>query len=142
MVDLSQKDYIVVVQCQIAKQQCSGYSCEKAFYERIGGFAAYPKENAYRTLYLTCGGCPGLALRRQLSDVANRRKKSEDVGKGQIVVQLSSCITKDNFHGPPCPHLECIKTVIDRVGLDVCQDTFISEVAQRRRQKGKYDAAR
>ncbi len=141
MADSSQKDYIVVVQCQIAKQLCSGYSCEKAFHDRSGGFAGYPKEKTYRTLYMTCGGCCGLSLRRQLSDLAKRCKKSEDIDRDRIVVQLSSCITRDNFHGPPCPHLDLLKTLIARVGLDACEDTFISDVSQRRRDKGAYAGA-
>jgi len=48
MIELKDKDYIAVVQCDIVKERCSGYYCEKAFHERTGGFAAYPKDRAGR----------------------------------------------------------------------------------------------
>ena len=138
MVDLREKDYIVVVQCHIVKERCPGYFCEKAFHERSGGFAEYPKDKAYRTLYLTCGGCCGLAVQRKLTSLCRQLKKREGIDKSRIVVQLSSCITKDNFHGPPCPNLDYMKTLIARVGLDVREDTRISDLSEKRRQEGVY----
>jgi hypothetical protein len=42
--DLNQKDYLVIVQCHIVKERCPGYLCEKAFYERTGGFADYRQD--------------------------------------------------------------------------------------------------
>lgn len=56
--------------------------------------------------------------------------------KEYVVVQLSSCIAKDNFHAPPCPHLDYLKSLLARIGLDVCEDTVISETSQRRRAGG------
>ena len=138
MIGLDQKDYVVVVQCAIVKERCPGYFCEKAFHERTGGFADYPKDHAYRTLYLTCGGCCGLAVQRKLTSLARQLNKREGIEKDRIVVQLSSCMTKDNFHGPPCPHLGYIKTLIARAGLDVREDTSISELAEQRRRAGIY----
>jgi len=38
MVNVKEKDYIVIVQCHIVKERCPGYFCEKAFNERTGGF--------------------------------------------------------------------------------------------------------
>jgi predicted metal-binding protein len=140
MVDVKDKDYVVVVQCHLVKQRCSGYYCEKAFHERTGGFADYPKDRAYRTLYLTCGGCCGRAVQRKLANLANQIKKREGIDKARIVVQLSSCITKDNHHGPPCPHLDYIRTLIARVALDVREGTVISELAEKRRREGVYSA--
>ena len=136
--DLAEKDYVVIVQCDIVKERCPGYFCEKAFHERTGGFAAYPKDRGYRTLYMTCGGCCGLATQRKLTSLARQLKKREGIGKDGIVVQLSSCMTKDNFHGPPCPHLGYIKTLIARAGLDVRDDTSISELSEKRRREGVY----
>jgi len=138
MIDLNDKDYIVIVQCDIVTQRCSGYNCEKAFHQRTGGFAAYSKQRAYRTLYLSCGGCCGQALHRKLTDLARRIRKDEGVAKDRIVVQLSSCIAEDNFHGPPCPHLEYLETLIARAGLDFCRGTLIDEKSLRRRQAGRY----
>jgi len=138
MVDLAQKDYVVVVQCHIVKERCPGYFCEKAFHERTGGFADYPKDKAYRTLYLTCGGCCGRALHRKLTLLARKIKQREGIEKSRIVVQLSSCITKDNYHAPPCPHLDYLKTLVARVGLDVREDTIVSELSEKRRREGIY----
>lgn len=138
MNELSGKDYIVVVQCDIVKQRCSGYFCEKAFNERTGGFAAYPRDKAFRTLYLTCGGCCGRAVQRKLSHLARKLRQREGIGKERLVVQLSSCITRDNFHAPPCPHLGYLKTLITRLGIDVREDTGISELSEKRRAEGAY----
>jgi predicted metal-binding protein len=138
MVDVNDKDYVVIVQCHIVKQRCSGYFCEKAFNERTGGFAEYPHDREYRKLTLTCGGCCGKALHRKLSHLARKIKKCEGVQKDRLVVQLSSCMTKDNYHSPPCPHLDYIRALIGRVGLDVREDTVISEKAQQRRDEGVY----
>ena len=90
MVELKDKDYVAIVQCHIVKERCSGYNCEKAFNERTGGFSAYPKDKAYRTLNLTCGGCCGRAVQRKLSNLTRRIKKQEQIGKDRIVVQLAS----------------------------------------------------
>ncbi len=138
MMGVKDKDYVVIVQCDIVKQRCPGYLCEKAFNERSGGFAGYPKDKAYRKINLTCGGCCGRAIHRKLTNLARVIKKKEGIEKNRIVVQLSSCITKDNYHAPPCPHLDYIKALIAKIGLDVCEDTVISDKAQQRRQAGLY----
>ena len=138
MVELKDKDYVVIVQCDIVKEHCSGYSCERAFSDRSGGFAAYPAEKAYRMLNMTCGGCCGQAVHRKLSNLVRRLKKGEGMGKERIVVQLSSCITKDNYHSPPCPYLDYLKTLIGKLGLDVLEDTCLNETSEKRREDGVY----
>lgn len=138
MIDLKAKDYVVIVQCHLVKQRCSGYFCEKAFHDRGGAFADYPPDRTYRTLFMTCGGCCGRALHRKLTHLARRLRQREGIGKERIVVQLSSCITKDNYHGPPCPHLAYLKTLTSRIGLDVRDDTVISETSEERRKNGLY----
>lgn len=132
------KEYIVIVQCDLVMQRCSGYFCEKAFHERSGGFAVFPKEKSYRTVYLTCGGCCGRAVQRKLSHLLRKLLKAEGMTKDRVAVQLASCITKDNFHAPPCPHLDYLRTMIARLGLDVYQDTRISELSETRRREGRY----
>ena len=136
---MEDKEYIAIVQCHLVKQRCSGYFCEKAFNERTGGFADYPADKAYRTLNMTCGGCCGRALQRKLRNLVSKIKSRENVEKDKIVVQLSSCITKDNYHGPPCPHLDYIRELIAKLGLDVADDTSISKKAAQRRQDGIYN---
>jgi len=138
MVDLKNKDYIVIVQCHIVKERCSGYNCERAFNERTGGFAAYPKDKEYRKLNLTCGGCCGRAVHRKLSNLIRQINKKEGITKDRIVVQLSSCITKDNFHSTPCPHIDYLKGLFATLGLDVRQDTYIDEKSEKRRKEGLY----
>jgi len=138
MIDLKDKDYVAIVQCHIVKERCSGYNCERAFNERIGGFSVYPKDKIYRVLNLTCGGCCGQAVHRKLSNLVRRIKKQEGMEKDRIVVQLSSCITKDNYHSPPCPHLDYLKGLIAKLGLDVCEDTFVNDSSEKRRKAGLY----
>ncbi len=132
------KDYIAVVQCHLVKQRCSGYLCERSFNERSDGFSGYPRDREIRTLHLTCGGCCGRALHRKLSNLVNKIHKYEGVEKDRIAVQLSSCITKDNYHGPPCPHLDYLKTLIGKLGLDIGMDTSLSAKAEKKRAEGSY----
>ena len=138
MIDPAQKQYIVIVQCDIVKERCPGYLCEKAFHERTGGFAEYPKDKAYRVLNMTCGGCCGRAVHRKLTLLLRTLRKKEGIEKDAVLVQLSSCMTKNNFHAPPCPHLDYIRTLIGRIGIDVRDDTVVSETSQRRREAGLY----
>ncbi|MHC4557633.1 MAG: CGGC domain-containing protein [Planctomycetota bacterium] len=141
MIDLKDKDYVAIVQCHIVKERCSGYNCELAFNERIGGFSVYPKDKTYRVLNLTCGGCCGRAVHRKLSNLIRRIKKQEGISKDRIVVQLSSCITKDSFHSSPCPHLDYLKGLIAKLGLDVREDTFVNETSEKRRKAGLYSVS-
>jgi predicted metal-binding protein len=136
---MKEKEIIAVVQCDIAMERCSGYFCEKALNERSGGFVEYPGERDYRTLYLTCGGCCGRGVHRKLQDLVKMARKQEKIEKDRIVVHLATCITRESYHGPKCPHLDYLKTMIqDRLGLDLVEDTHISEKAESRRQKGVY----
>lgn len=61
--------------------------------------------------------------------------------KDQLVLQLSSCTTKDNYHGSACPHLDYLKSLIAKLGLDVCNDTFINQMSQERRSAGLYSTS-
>lgn len=136
---MTEKKYIVVVQCDIVMERCSGYLCEKAFQDRNGGFTAYPTDRSYRTLYMTCGGCCGRAVMRKLNDLTRMISKEEGIEKRDIVVHLASCITRDNYHAPPCPHLDYLKTLIrDKMALDLVEDTYISQTSEKRRAGGRY----
>ena len=134
------KTYIVVVQCDIVMERCSGYGCERAFNERTGGFSDYSKDETFRTIYMTCGGCCGRAVMRKLNDLTRMLEKEESVQKESIVVHLSSCITKDNYHAPPCPHLDYLKTLIgDKLSLDIVEETYVSKRSSELREKGLYE---
>ena len=131
--------YIIVVQCDIVKERCSGYLCELAFTERSGGFEHYPKDRKLRMLPLTCGGCCGRAFHRKIMNAVKQLKKQEGIEKEQIVVHLSSCVATDNYHGPPCPHKDYLKTMIqDKLGLALRETTRISKLAADRRERGFY----
>jgi len=135
---MTAKDYIAVVQCHIVKERCSGYLCERAFHERSGGFSGMPEHLSARLLTLTCGGCCGRALHRKLANLVRMAEKKEGIGRERILVRFSSCITKDNHHGPPCPHLDYLRTLVAKLGLDVAEDTVISATSERLRASGKY----
>jgi predicted metal-binding protein len=79
-------------------------------------------------------------LHRKLSHLVRKIQVKEGVDKSRIVVQLSSCITQDNYHAPPCPHLGYLRTLISRLGLDVVEGTWISDKAESRRKAGVYQA--
>lgn len=137
--DLNEKDFVVVVQCSIVKQRCPGYLCEKAYNERTGGFVDYPKDRKYRMIFMECGGCCGRAVHRKLTLLKRTLQKKEGIGLDRIVVQLSSCVSKSNYHGPPCPHLDYIKELVARIGMDLREDTVISAKSEQRRKDGIYD---
>lgn len=139
---MSGKTYVIVVQCHIVKERCSGYFCEKAFNERSGAFSGYSGKEPIRMLNMTCGGCCGRAVHRKLSDFINSIQKKEQIAKEQIVVHLSSCIVKENFHGPRCPHIDYLKELINgRHGLDIIEGSRISKLSEARRKQGLYTAS-
>ena len=142
MVDLAKKDYVAIVQCHIVKQRCSGYYCEKAFHDRADGFAVYDRGTPYRILFMTCGGCCGRAVQRKLTHLGRQIQKNEGIGRDRIVVQLSSCITKDNFHSPRCLFVDYMKELIARAGFEVREDTHLNPKAEERRATGVYGRAR
>ena len=131
--------YIVALQCHIVKERCSGYLCELAFQERSGGFTAYGHDEQLRFLPLTCGGCCGRATLRKLSNLIKQLKAKEGVDKSQITVHLASCVCKDNYHAPPCPHQSYLETLVaEKLGLDIAYGTKISKTAEKLRATGKY----
>ena len=135
------KEIIVVVQCHIAKEYCSGYFCEYCFTNRLGKFDLYPEDENLRIITLTCGGCCGRATHRKLSDLIKRLKKQENIEKNKIVVHLSSCIAFDSYHGQVCPHKDYLKTIIqDKLGLELIEGTKISNLAEKRRKEGTYSS--
>ena len=136
---MKDKKYIVVVQCHIVKERCSGYLCEHAFTERTGSFSKYSKDSPLRYISLTCGGCCGRAVHRKLSNLVKQIAKKENMTKDEIQVHLSSCISFDSYHGGACPHKKYLKTLIcDKLGLDCVEGSRVSELSKKRRQEGLY----
>lgn len=133
------KDYIAVIQCHIVMERCSGYFCEKAFHERSGLFSDYPDGRSLRMISMTCGGCCGLAVHRKLLDLIRYSEKKEGIQRDRIMVHLSTCITHDNYHGPVCPNLDYIETIIrEKLQLDFRRGTRISDLSEKRRESGIY----
>lgn len=141
MIAPADKDYIVIVQCHIVKQRCSGYACEAAFHNRDGAFADYPQDKAYRTIYLTCGGCCGRGVNGTLNQLVRKLDKQQAIEKDRIVVHLSSCVTNASHHGPACQHLGYLKELIAQIGVDMRQGTMINKLSQQRRESGEYRSA-
>ncbi|PLX95519.1 MAG: CGGC domain-containing protein [Desulfuromonas sp.] len=134
----SHKDYLIIVQCHLVKERCSGFHCEKAFHDRSGGFLPYERCNDLRLLTMTCGGCCGRSLQRKLINLLHLSHKRDQIDRSRMVVHLSTCITKESHHGPVCPHLDYLKALIARLDLDIAEDTWISKTAEQRRQQGVY----
>ncbi|HJO96016.1 MAG TPA: CGGC domain-containing protein [Victivallales bacterium] len=136
---MKDKDYIVVVQCHIVKERCSGYLCERAFFHRTGLFEDYPEGKPVRFLSLTCGGCCGRALHRKLSNLIKKIKMKEKISKDRIGVHLSSCISFESYHGPECPHKEYLKEmIVVKSGLELIEGSNISKLTEKRRVEGIY----
>lgn len=131
---------IVIVQCRLVVERCPGYYCVRATEERTGIMACYPSDATLRLFTIDCGGCCGRAVHRKLDLLCRTLAKQEGVQRSQIAVHLATCITHDNFHGPPCPHLDYLKTLIGKLNLAIREGTHISQRAQRRRSEGTYAA--
>ncbi len=129
---------IIIVQCRLVVERCPGYYCVRAAEERTGIMACYPKDEPLRLFTIDCGGCCGRAVHRKLDLLCRTLAKHEAVERSQITVHLATCITHDNFHGPPCPHLDYLKKLIGKLNLTICEGTHISQRAERRRSEGVY----
>lgn len=130
---------IGIVQCDYAKERCSGFGCINSFTERIDAFAKYPAEAQIMAVPFECGGCPGRRIGRSAAHLVKRAKKKADVEKDEIVIHLASCITTDNGHYPPCPHVDYIMEILRRKGMKVKKGSYRSKTAQKRRDEGLYE---
>ena len=129
---------LAIIQCDLALQRCPGFFCDRAFVNKSGGFQGLNIVESARKLNISCGGCCGRAIHRKLQLLAAKAKKYDQIEKDEIHVKLASCISKDNYHGPPCPNLEYIKKLIEKTGLKYSMDTAVSEKAETRRNSGVY----
>ena len=137
--DTQEKNLVVVVQCdQVVHEVCPGFLCEHAFSSRTDAFARYADNKDMRYMSVSCGGCPGRAVVRKLMNVRNNLKKRENRPHSEVVVHLSSCITRSNHHAPRCPHIDYIKGQVARAGFDCVEDSRLSPTAEKRRQQGLY----
>ena len=132
-----EKKYIVILQCEIAHNRCSGFACANAFYNKEGAFDRYEENMKY--MAFTCGGCCGKSVSAKLEHLANKFKNKTDVKKDEVVIHLASCIATDNYHYDRCPHIDYIKGIIEKRGFkQVVEGSYISKNASRKREQGIY----
>jgi len=130
--------YIVVL-CHIVKERCSGFLCENAFYNRENGFEKYSKDQNIRYMNITCGGCTGKATLRKLSNLTKLIGKKTDLSNDDITLHFASCICRESFHGPICPHYDYLKEIVERKGIKWKEGTRFSKLSEKRRDKnGKW----
>lgn len=125
---------VAIVQCHLVHQRCPGYFCDRSFVNRTGGFTGLELSQDARKLSFTCGGCCGRALHRKLIVLKNKAKKYDDIEPEEILVKLATCITRDNYHGPVCPHVDYLKNMVQKTGLTFSCDTHISEKAEEKKK--------
>ena len=126
---------VVIIQCEQVQKRCSGYNCTHAFYTRDGKFADYPEDTHYMSF--TCGGCCGAGLTVKLENLKKRLRRFQEDGQ-EVIIHLSSCMVSDNYHKPPCPHLEYIISLLEKKGFTVVKGTYISKTASKKREAGIY----
>ena len=129
--------YVAIIQCEIARQRCSGFACTNGFYNRDDFFKDYDDNTRY--ISLTCGGCCGASLASKLEHFSNKLSKKTDVKKDEVVVHLSSCMVTDNYHHDRCPHVDYIKALIAKKGYKhITEGSYLSRVSEKKRESGEY----
>lgn len=129
--------YVVIIQCELSHKRCSGFACTNSFYNKEGFFKGYDDKTKY--ISFTCGGCCGKTVASKLEHFTKKLKKAENIGKGQVVVHLASCIVTENYHSDRCPHVDYIKGIVEKKGFKVVDGSFISANAEKKREEGKYN---
>ena len=83
-------------------QDCGGGKCFRALRERVGAFAAYPKDEPVEVVgYSYCGDCPG----GNVEYVPEEMKKN-----GAEVIHLATGLVVGY---PPCPRIRQFKQFIE-----------------------------
>jgi len=130
---MTEVKFVVVLQCHIVKERCSGFFCENSFWKREGGFADYDPHATMRYINMTCGGCCGKATHRKLGNFLKQLENNTDIKPEETVLHFSSCICQESFHGPKCPHYDYLKQLVERHNIPWREGTALSELAQKRR---------
>jgi len=128
---------VVIIQCDISHNRCSGFACTKSFYEKTGKFEAYEEDVRY--ISFTCGGCCGKGVAAKLEHYGRQAIKQNGYKKDEVVVHLASCMVTDNHHYDRCPHVDYIKGIIKKHGFNnVLEGSYFSKNAVKRRENGQY----
>jgi len=130
--------YALIIQCEIAHRRCSGWACTKSFYDRTGAFSSLV-DPEIQYLSFTCGGCCGKGVAAKIEHFANKLAKQSTVSHEEVIIYLSSCMVTDNHHYSRCPHLDMIKTILEKHAFhNVVDGSYISKVSTRKREEGIY----
>jgi len=128
--------YVLIIQCDIAHNRCSGFACTNAFYEKTGKFEGYEENVKY--ISFTCGGCCGKSVAAKLEHFTKKLLKKTDIKKEEVMVHLASCMVTDNYHYDRCPHVQYIKDIVVKKGYRVVEGSYISKGAEHKRECGAY----
>mgnify|MGYP004444337527 FL=1 len=131
--------YVVIIQCDIARERCSGFACAKSFYDREGFFKDLGYPHGTRYIAITCRGCCGGQIASLLEHFSNKLARQTEVKKDEVAIHLSTCMVTDNYHHDRCPNLEYIKGIVRKKGfVNIVDGTFRSANASKRRSEGVY----
>jgi len=130
--------YVVIIQCDIAHNRCSGFACTNAFYNKEAVFEKYDDSTKY--ISFTCGGCCGKNVATKLEHLSKKLKTKNNIEKEEVAVHLSSCMSTDNYHYDRCPHFDYIKAIILKKGYkNMIEGSYISKNAEKKRSEGNYN---
>lgn len=76
--------YVVIIQCDIAHNRCSGFACTNAFYNRDDVFKNYNESTRY--ISFTCGGCCGKSIATKLEHLSKKLKLKNNINKEDVVI--------------------------------------------------------
>jgi len=129
--------YVVIIQCDIAHNRCSGFACTNAFYNKDNVFKNYDDSTKY--ISFTCGGCCGKSVATKLEHLSKKLKAKNNIDKDEVIIHLSSCMATDNYHYDRCPHIDYIKSIILKKGYkNVAEGSYVSPGAEKKRAEGTY----
>lgn len=129
--------YVLIIQCDIAHNRCSGFHCANEFNNRNNLFAEYDADVKY--LSFTCGGCCGKGVSQKLEHLARKAKKKADLTPDDFTIHLASCITNDNRHADRCLFINNMKKLIAKNGFTkIVEGTYISKNSETKRAQGEY----
>lgn len=134
-------EFVIIIQCTIAKRRCSGFFCTQFFYDRTGKFISYPKDKEIKYISIECGGCCGKGVSSLLGHFSRKMADNYKITKKNTAIHLSSCMTNDHHHYDRCPHIDYIKDIISRKHKyhNIIEGSYIWSGTEKLREEGVYD---
>lgn len=138
--DFKETEFVIIIQCSIAKRRCSGFYCTQFFYDRTGKFTSYSKDKNIKYLSMECGGCCGKGVSSLLGHFKRKMAENYRINEENTVIHLSSCMTNDHHHYDRCPHIDYIKDIITRKHkfTNVVEGTYLWKGTEKLREEGVY----